>query len=329
MDDWPRMGLSRIDICDGAHVEVYRRDDQQGLGPSVSAYLGGIEVARYDLHPASPHYHLAGMPNQPRLYLPPMPLVDLADHVATYVVEHYKPACDLLKLSHDGVPWPALHAVAPRVRRALMFPPTRVLLPAAGDGSRWAEYTGVPKHATNIDGEALHVRTTRQLAAAMPQAATVLVDNDNARTDPERLDADKYLSSAHLWHPDGRTVVLFADVVFTDWAIEQVADPRPGFTLYGRPTPNPRWRKPWAEAFGMSFWPEHHQRIRDAAERCLDLRRREVTDGCSLWHLYRAMLGLPDDMMNRMLAGENLVLLDHATDDLDLPQDWHRWRQQR
>lgn len=103
MGDWPRHNVRRFPIGPHHHAEMYWRDDPAGQGWAVSFYGEGVEVLRLDLFPGKAHEHFAGMPGQPRLYMPRFwqsgNLVRLA---VSNLVEHAPVACDLAGVSRPA-----------------------------------------------------------------------------------------------------------------------------------------------------------------------------------------------------------------------------------
>lgn len=201
---------------------------------------------------------------------------------------------------------------------------------AAGDGTRWRNHLGVPKHLAPVHGEPVLHRTVRQLRHHNPDATTIIVGPpDDPRykppgthLEPPRLtpangDADKFLSSAHLWNPGGRTTVIYGDIYLTDQAAETIATGQPDdWTLYctfqGR-----------GECFAQTFLPHHQQEHRQALDHIVDLYRRRIIDRNGGWEHYRAMNGVTGKAVRKhRTLKRHIDIGDGITCDLDYPDDY-------
>lgn len=147
----------------------------------------------------------------------------------------------------------------------------RVLIICAGQGTRWEGYLGTEKHLVEIEGERLLDRTVRLLSEQGVGNVCVVTKEYDERynvlgTSQEvvcvdyenNVDADKFLSSKHLWHKAGRTIVLYGDCYFTDQAMEVIVHfPKREWTLFCRPGASKLTGTNWGECFAQSFYPEH------------------------------------------------------------------------
>lgn len=229
---------------------------------------------------------------------------------------------------------------------------TRYLILCAGDSKRWTgrpPLTDEPKHLVELCGEPLLHRTVRLVHELDPDAdIRIVVANHQdpryrvdgtkrvkARLDPRRGGLDKVLSSRHVWHAQGRTVVLLGDVYYTTAAIGAIVGWEGGdWVMFGRPGDSKLTGKPWAEPFALAFWPERHDDIAAAADRAIAAQLEHqgtiLAQGLSVW--WRSMVGVPDDQLGRpWFPPEDTVRFGHyiaisdATDDIDTPDDWDRW----
>lgn len=222
--------------------------------------------------------------------------------------------------------------------------PDRYLLLCAGNGSRWSRHGGVPKQLVKVWGEPVLHRTARLILDRDPEADIRIVVKDSrddtwripgtkraqAHLDDQRAQADKLLSSRHLWSRTARTIVLFGDVVFTDWAMDRiVANPDP-WTAFARFGASEFTGCDHRELFGFAFDPSEHDRLEEAAERCLRIHRDGRMGGWSGgWQIYAAAAGADDEgVASRFRDRGNIVEIDDWTDDFDHPKDWDRfcWR---
>lgn len=112
---------------------------------------------------------------------------------------------------------------------------------AAGEGSRWGDYTGVPKHLADPEGvgEPLITRLCRQLGqfddaadvvvtgpqcyAPHAPGARVVTPDVLGDTD-EWLGATKFVNTMDWWSETGRTVIWFGDSWLEDAVVAAVTE---------------------------------------------------------------------------------------------------------
>lgn len=344
MDDWPRLDERRYD-GDGAWLSLYRRDDEAGRGHAMSLHVTGehgpVELMRFDLFDHMSHEHWADAQGAPRRYYPHLwPWRQRVDLACFNLPEHAPLAMEACPDTHvRDVPskdW--LYDAMRWAKAQLLHPPTQVVIPCAGRGERWAGYLDVPKHFVRVDGQPLLDRLIAQVGDMGWPSAVVKPAGDNRYvrdqtfsvnpSDEDWGDLGKVMSVRTAWPSTfGRTIILFGDVHFSRRAIWDLHDATLGgdWSMLARLGPHPEVRKPWGEAFGLAFWHYHHEQIHAAASRVVTLRREDRIDGASLWHLYRALIDLPDALMGEMLAGPHVTWAYDWTHDFDLPDDWERY----
>ena len=201
---------------------------------------------------------------------------------------------------------------------------TRVLIAAAGDGSRWRNHRGTSKHLTMIDGEPLLHRTCRQFLRYTSDV--VVVGAHSGYTvpdtslfvpppgDPNWLDLGKFLSSRHLWATAERTVVAFGDVYFTDEAINTIMASTKDWIFFLRPGPSSIMQAR-REVFAVAFDPSAHELL---DQRMDELTKYRVAQSAGAWRLY-ADLVRPS--YGDIFRNDRHVKVDDLTTDLDYPKD--------
>lgn len=213
---------------------------------------------------------------------------------------------------------------------------TRVIIIAAGQGTRWADYRGVPKHLVEIEGEILLHRTCGQFLQYSTDVYLVAPDDDRYRVDgvqlyspPEELtrELDKFYSSLHLWSEQGRTVIVYGDVYFSDEAVETIMTNQDGWKYFCRSKPSTITGKDCKEIFAIGFSHESKKKIEQAVISLLDAKT--ATGG---WSLFRLLtLGrhhvAPSD--RQMFETGNHVEIDDWTEDFDYPRDLDAWEANR
>lgn len=222
-----------------------------------------------------------------------------------------------------------------------MTGPTVVVI-CAGEGTRWGDHRGTPKHLLQPEGERLIDRTVRLarehgagrvLVVAKPGDARYEVrgaERVDARLDPRNGDADKFLSSRHLWDPAGRTVVLYGDCWFDDEAMRRIiTDRRRQWLLWCRPGSSQVTGATAGECFAVAFWPEHHAEYEAALHRVASLWRAGRLRRCGGWETYRAMCGVPDSALRTHRMYSRWEQVGGWTEDFDKPIDYEKWLDRR
>jgi hypothetical protein len=224
---------------------------------------------------------------------------------------------------------------------------TRYILTIAGEGSRWGNHRGVRKHLVPINGEPNLLRTVR-LIHKYDNTAEICLGINPLFPPPESLnhgtviydgttykagaESDRYFASAYYWNRNGRTVLIWGDVFFTENGIKTICEPQKDWLRYGRPG---RCiyssRKTWGEEFAISFNPEHHSKMLLACNKveCISKDRETQLFGA----IYLAMLGKTDDqILSDSLSGKkpnygNMIEINDLTDDFDFPEDYEEFLQ--
>ena len=222
-----------------------------------------------------------------------------------------------------------------------MSGPTVIVI-CAGEATRWGDHRGTPKHLLAPEGERLLDRTVRLarehgagrvLVVSKPGDARYEADGAervDARLTPSNADADKFLSSRHLWAPDGRTVVLYGDVWFDDEAMALIlGDERRQWLLWCRPGASQTTGATSGECFAVTFWPEHHAEYEQALHRVASLWRAGLLRRCGGWETYRAMCGRGDRELRTHRMYGRYEVIGGWTEDFDKPLDYERWLDRR
>lgn len=215
---------------------------------------------------------------------------------------------------------------------------TTAIVIAAGEATRWAGHLGITrKHHIVVDGERIIDRTVRLARQYADTVYVVARPGDDgydvpgatrvdARLDPGNGDADKFLSSAHLWSRDGRTVVIYGDCWFTEDAMARIfGETRREWLLFCRFGPSAVTGATSGECWAQSFWPEHIERHEQNLRRIAGLWRDGRLRRCGGWEHARAQGGASDHELRRHRRYPCMVEVSDATEDFDRPKDWDRW----
>lgn len=217
---------------------------------------------------------------------------------------------------------------------------TTCILLCGGNNARWGGYQGAPrKHLVVVEGEVLLERTLRLVAGFAP-TRTVIVHHEEDRRlyslrtgtphetfeaprfDAPEMEAQKFLSSRSLWNRQGRTIVLFGDVWFSEAALAAIfAESSDDWTAFGRAGPSRLTGCRYGELFAQRF-----TAIDEHAENLLLLdamyRDRTCRRAAAGWAHYQLMIGHhPHDHV----VGPRYSEIDDFTEDFDLPCDYDGW----
>lgn len=229
---------------------------------------------------------------------------------------------------------------------------TRAIIIAAGDATRWGNYLGVPKHFIEVDGEPIIHRTVRLLNEYGVDDVWVVGKDDRYDIEGSKLfvppfnpghyDADKFLNSRELWLEHGRTLVLYGDVYFTEFAMFKIMNPpadptqadrapkdRSGWYLYARPFGSQITGNGDGECFAQAIMPNDLKQHERELFNLVDDYNSGRLGRIGGWEHYRRMIGLPENMLHRHLVGDNLINIDDWTDDFDTPQSYESFVEAR
>ena len=208
----------------------------------------------------------------------------------------------------------------------------RVLILAAGDGTRWGNYRNTPKHRLIIEDEILIERTARQFLKYTNDV--VIVGNKNAhRVEGCSLyvpgqgrnlkDMAKFLSSQTIWSDD-RTIMVFGDVYFTDEAVETIISDEKQWRFYLRKGASTVTGKGWREIFGISFQASFNK---DMHKAILEVVSKNIAIRAGGWFLFMHLQRTEDD--NKLFTTDNHIEINDWTEDFDFPDDLITWEEKR
>ena len=213
----------------------------------------------------------------------------------------------------------------------------RVLILCAGEGYRWNNYTGVPKHKVVIEGEILIERTVRQFLEYTDDI--VIVSNGDldvpgtssytAKKNKKPKDMDKFLSSCEQWS-DTKTVIIYGDVYYTDEAVKIIATNDRPWCFYLREGASQITGKAWGEIFAFSFVGSLNRFILENLKNISFKPVRRNISKPAGWTLLRYMLNV--QKTKDIFVPEHsyaYINIDDWTDDFDYPWDLDTWQKLR
>ena len=217
---------------------------------------------------------------------------------------------------------------------------TRVIIIAAGEATRWNNYLGTKKHLIGFGAskERLIDRTARlfsengikdiRLVAKkedIEEYTTPHSKTEVANLNPKNYDADKFLSSRHLWldGDEDRTIIVYGDCYFTENAVRIIVETdRKDFMLFGRAFTSNLTRN-GGECFAFSFYGQDIEGLDNDLKQLIKLYNAEEIDRIGGWEWYRIHVGVP---LNRHFVGDNFKNIDDFTDDFDKPENYDNFK---
>jgi MobA-like NTP transferase domain len=210
----------------------------------------------------------------------------------------------------------------------------RVVIMAAGDGLRWKNYLGAPKHLAPVDGIPLLHRTITLLHKAGIEDIHVTV------REPGALGR---IEGAHEYHPtdseyeidriwgaralvDGTATFIYGDAYYTAEAIQTITTNADEFHFFGRSKPSRS--KPFGKIFGIRV----NDFVLSNVKQARDLYREGKLCRCIGWEVYGLCTNTP-----RLGAGKKYFFsekddtsahfteITDRTEDFNEPFELERW----
>ena len=200
----------------------------------------------------------------------------------------------------------------------------KLIIIAAGSGSRWDNHTGTTKHLVEIDGESILQRAVR----LFDMDTTVIGFDERYKVDGAELIIPEYVGgqnvnrqtyeTAPLWNKEGRTLITLGDVFFTEEAVQTIKEfDKREMMFFGREGASITCE--YGELFCHSFYPEHWDEYLAAYGAAESLYENGVIGRCEWWEHYRLCDGIDP---NRHEVGPKFTEIDDLTDDFDYPEEY-------
>lgn len=210
----------------------------------------------------------------------------------------------------------------------------RYILCCAGDGTRWGNAHGVPKHFVPVHDMPLLAYTTGLLRAHGAEDIVVLAQPGDARYGVEHaklhhpagtvLPSSGLGHSEEIWNPTGPTIVMFGDVYYSMPSITgcTVLLPKePEITWLGRFGPGQSGHR-WGELFAIAIPQAKQFQMRWAIQGVLAAKAAGKVKRAGGWEVYRFLHGLP---LAKHKVTEHFVEIDDETEDFDEPAEYDAW----
>ena len=215
----------------------------------------------------------------------------------------------------------------------------KAVVMAAGSGSRWGNYLGVPKQLIKIEGEPILFRTIRLLKenkfevyVTVPEKGyfgDLGVEEIVGKSD---LEIDKFLNAEE----ESGAVFLWGDCYFTEDAIKKIADNKEDLMFFGRGGGSNLTGKRYGELFAVKTNKEFFKKAQELEKNKHKMQR------CASWELYAYITTgkiYPSawgpqksqrDKDGNCIAdpakiAKHFTTIDDYTDDFDYPADYEKW----
>ena len=190
----------------------------------------------------------------------------------------------------------------------------RYIIMCAGNGTRWNNYLGVPKHLIEINGETLLGRTTRLLKENGINDYIITTECKNYRQYGDIMPQSYHDCEIDRFEEtnDKEICYLYGDVYYTKEAIKTIINtPAKDVLFFGSD----------CEIFAIKVIDKklfftHKSKVKTLYE-------NDIIHRCIGWEIYRSIHGIPFE--EHMITDRYIEILD-GTDDIDFPEDYEKFK---
>lgn len=189
----------------------------------------------------------------------------------------------------------------------------KYIIMCSGNGTRWNNYKGVPKHLIEINGETLLERTTRLLKENNINDYIITSSDERYK---------KYGTTINQSHNDcevdrfeetndDEICYLYGDVYYTNNAMKTIVNtPTDEILFFGS-----HWEIFAIKIVNKKLFMEHKNRVKD-------LFLKGEINRCIGWEVYRSLHNIP---FNEHIINDRYVKILDGTDDIDFPEDYEKF----
>jgi len=191
----------------------------------------------------------------------------------------------------------------------------KYIIMAAGAGTRWNNYLGVPKHLIEINGETLLARTTRLLKENnITDYVITCSDPRYAQYGPTipQTDHDCEIDRFEESVIDGPVCYLYGDVYYSEDAIKTIINESNGNILFFGSH---------QEIFAIKV--ENIDLFLQYKHKVKKLFLSKVIDRCIGWEIYKTMHNMP---WRGIQIEDDYIRITDETDDIDYPTDYEYYK---
>lgn len=191
----------------------------------------------------------------------------------------------------------------------------KYIIMAAGAGTRWNNYLGVPKHLIEINGEPLLARTARLLKENnITDYVITCSDPRYAQYGPTipQTDHDCEIDRFEESVIDGPVCYLYGDVYYSEDAMKTIINESNGNILFFGSH---------QEIFAIKV--ENIDLFLQYKHKVKKLFLSKVIDRCIGWEIYKTMHNMP---WRGIQIGDDYIRITDETDDIDYPSDYEYYK---
>lgn len=192
----------------------------------------------------------------------------------------------------------------------------KYIIMAAGEGKRWHNYLGIPKHLVEINDETLLGRTTRLLRENGIEDYEITANNEIYGQYGKIVEQSEKDCEIDRFTRVGEPVCfLYGDVYYTEEAIK---------TIINAGVRDVVFLGSGQEIFAvkvndLELFYEHKNKVKE-------LYLSGKIGRCIGWELYRSINGIP---LDKHWINGRYIYIEDDTDDIDYPEDYDNFRLKR
>ena len=196
----------------------------------------------------------------------------------------------------------------------------RYIIMAAGQGKRWNNYKGVPKHLIEINGETLLGRTTRLLKENGINDSVITISSvKDERYEKYGTTRKQQLNDCEIdrFDPDNSPEIcyLYGDVYYSEEAIK---------TIINTPAKDVLFFGSQVEIFAVKI--KDKNLFYDHKKHVKELFLKGKIGRSIGWEVYRSINKIP---FNTHQITRRYVVIEDETDDIDYPEDYENFIKRR
>ena len=189
------------------------------------------------------------------------------------------------------------------------------IIMASGEGKRWNNYLGIPKHLVKINGETLLGRTTRLLKENNVDYVITAHDKRYKKYGKVIPQTNNDCEIDRFETSDESVCYLYGDVYYSEKAIK---------TIINTPTDEILFFGSKNEIFAVKVVDLEKFYLHRDYNKYLYLSGK--LNRCIGWEIYRSLNGIAPDEHK---ITDRYVLIEDETDDIDYPEDYEEFKKRR
>lgn len=192
----------------------------------------------------------------------------------------------------------------------------KYIIMAAGEGKRWNNYLGVPKHLIEINGETLLGRTTRLLKENGIEDYVITGSDERYKEYGKVIEQSKHDCEVDRFEEVAEPVCyLYGDVYYSEAAIKRVINVEVEDILFL----GGEFEIFAVKVKDLDLFYKHKNRVKK-------LYLEKTIGRCIGWEVYRSLQGIKFE--EHIINGRYEYMIDE-TDDIDYPADYEEFKRVR